>query len=232
MERNTKKLIVIFAPILLIVALISFFIYQYLHSATVIIQVAPINAHITLNGKEVGNGLLKTSPRDDAEVVISAPGFKSKTFTINLQRGYTSNLIAYLVPEDNNWEYYEKSDHRDSLSILLSNNGYEILNLYQSSDNITTDQDSSANTLIEKLSIKSITPITFSICGQPATRSNCDSIAIDYEYSSECDDELCLAISGRKSKLDTETLNIIRSKLAESGYNLDNYKYFYTQSDR
>lgn len=231
MKKLAKFKYLILGTLIIITIIITTIIYQYLHSSTIIIQVAPINASISIDGEKYQNGIFKTSPKDQVEIVISAEGFETKTFNTPIEKGKLTKILTYLVPEDNNWEYYEKTANQESLSILLTNSGYQSWDLIKISPNLTNDQDNSADNLIKKLSIESITPIQFSICGTPATRLNCDSISINYGYSPECNDTLCLLISGRKATLTSDTTNLIKSKLAEKGYNFNDYPYFYTQSD-
>lgn len=226
-----KPLIIITTIIAIIAIIVAAFIYSYLHSSTLVIQVAPTNATITINDKTYQNGIFKTKPQDQITATISANGFQTKTINLPLEKHKINQLFTYLVPTNDNWEYYEKAENQESLSILLTNSGYQSWDLIKVNSNLTTDQDNSADTLIKKLSIETITPIQFSICGEPATRSNCDSISINYTYSSECDNQLCLAISGRRAALTPETLNTVKTKMAEKGYNLDNYSYFYQQND-
>lgn len=221
----------ILATIIAILLIIVITIINYLHSSTLIIQVAPVNANITINGKTYKNGLHKTAPKNKAEVTVSAEGFTSKTLTLDLKSGYSSSLLLYLVPLEEKWEIYEEEKNKESLNILLANNGYQYWNLNKISNNLTIDQDNSAENFIKKISIRSIMPLQFSICGEPANRLNCDSLTIDYNYSQKYNDSLCISISGRKANLEQSTLDIIRNKLTEYGYNLNDYNFFYQQND-
>ena len=84
--------------------------------------------------------------------------------------------------------------------------------------------------LEHKNAIGEVTPLRLSICGAPAKRTNCDAVAVDYERNVECGGE-CLIISGRRAELTDEVLMAVRDKLAEKGYDLDDYKYVYIQNN-
>ncbi len=79
-----------------------------------------------------------------------------------------------------------------------------------------------AEELEHKNSIGEILPLNLSVCGENATRMNCDAITVEYADSE-------LVISGRKAKLDESGLTAIRDKLNEKGYNFDDYTYKYRQ---
>lgn len=225
------KLLLMTVIIVIIITIVTAVTYQHLHSSTLIIQVAPTNATITINSKTYQNGLFTTTPKDQVEATISADGFKTKQISFSLEKNKTNKLFTYLVPENDDWSYYEKVENQDSLSILLTNSGYQSWDLIKVNSNLTTDQDTSADKLIKELSVKTVTPIQFSVCGEPATRSNCDSISIGYDYSKKCDNMLCLVITGRKSNISQDTLNLVKTKLSEKGYNFTDYHYTYQQND-
>ena len=88
-----------------------------------------------------------------------------------------------------------------------------------------------ADELAHKNSLSEVVPIYASMCGEPASRMNCDAIVVQYDRVSECGNEECLVINGRGAKLTDEILSLVREKLAEKGYNLDDYQYIYVQND-
>lgn len=229
-KLTTKtKIILISTFTTLTVLIFGITIYNQIHSATLLIQIAPLDATVTINGQEYSNGSFRIAPKTQAEVTITAPEFKTKTLTLDIKSHEVTKLVTYLIPEDNDWRPYKELDNKDSLSTLLYMNGYQPWDLFQISSNLTTDQDSSADSLINTISIRTLTPFSFSICSGPASRTNCNAISIKYDYYLECGNTLCLAITGRGANLNDATLATIREKLAERGYNFDNYEYFYTQ---
>ncbi len=79
-----------------------------------------------------------------------------------------------------------------------------------------------AEELEHKNSIGGILPLNLSVCGENATRMNCDAITVEYTDGK-------LAISGRKAKLDADGLTAVKNGLSEKGYNLEDYEYNYRQ---
>ena len=88
-----------------------------------------------------------------------------------------------------------------------------------------------AGELAHRQAIAEITPLYLSICGTPANRMNCNAIVVNYDRAPECLNEKCLVINGRQAEMTDEVLTAVRDKLAENGYNLDDYVYTYVQND-
>ncbi len=79
-----------------------------------------------------------------------------------------------------------------------------------------------AEELGHKNSIGEILPLDLSVCGENATRVNCNAITVEYANGK-------LVISGRKAELDADGLTAVKNGLNEKGYNLENYEYSYRQ---
>lgn len=230
MKKSLK--ITLVCAITAVILLITILTIRHLtRPATLILQVSPSSANITINGTTYHNGSYEINPGEDISTTISAEGFTTKTISLSLSRGHTTSLITYLRPEDGSWNYYLKEENRESLNILANMLGLQPPSYVATKDNITTDNDSSAASFVKTLSIGSILPTNLSICGEPATRLNCDSIDISLAYSKDCNDTLCLIITGRRDSLDNETLSKIAARLQESGYQLKDYKYTYASRD-
>ena len=88
-----------------------------------------------------------------------------------------------------------------------------------------------AEELAHKNGIKEILPISLSICGTPAKRTNCDAIEINFDRVPECQGQECIVINGRRAEMTDEVLGAVRDKLSEKGYSLDDYRYVYVQND-
>lgn len=222
---NQKLIYIIITSVFLIIGAI-YFIFSYLHSATVIIQIAPVDATISIDGKILHNGLHKIRPHDQAEIAITADGFVPKSLNVDIEKGAITKIIAYLVPEGEQWQYYEQAKNKESLTILLANAGFQGGKMDEQA-NLTIDHDISANEFLKKLSVRSIMPIQLAICGEPAKRMNCDAIEVEYDYYTECDDTLCLKIRGRGQELSQDAKDRIIQEFVNRGYNFENYQYFY-----
>ena len=82
--------------------------------------------------------------------------------------------------------------------------------------------------LVHRQAIAEVMPINFAVCGENATRMNCDAVTVTYEYA--CKGRQCIVITGRKSELTDETLNKAKEELKSRNYNLDDYQYVYVQN--
>lgn len=226
-KLSTKTKCLIFAAACLILIFIA--LWHYFHSATLIIQIAPTDATILINGTPYQNGLYNLRPQEDIEVTISANKFETKTLTINLEYGKVTNLFTYLTPKNDNWNIYIDQSYQESLNLLLTNSGYQYWDVAKTTSNLTIDQDNTAEDFIKKLSIKTLVPIQFSVCGKPANRLNCNSFSIDYNYSPDCGNNLCLIITSREPTFSNKVKKNVQDKLSSLGYDLSNYRYTYRQ---
>ena len=92
-------------------------------------------------------------------------------------------------------------------------------------------EQSTTEELARRNSISGVTPLYFSICGTPAKRTNCDAVSVNYDRTAECAYDKCLIISGRRSELGEDVRAEVSKQLFDKGYNLDDYRYIYTQND-
>lgn len=228
MKKRTIILISSILTIIAIIVAIAVFTASKAKSAKLIIQIAPTDAIVTIDGKEYQNGTYNFYPNEGVEVKISAESFRTKALNIDLAENSSNKLSTFLVPEDNDFSFYEKQNNLDSLNILLSLNGYTGGIGGNRGDNITTDKNHSADGFIKKLEIQNQLPLTFTICGEPASRMNCNSVQVTYGYHEDCNNSLCIIISGRTKEINGETVRTVNEKLSEIGYNLDDYTYIYT----
>lgn len=78
--------------------------------------------------------------------------------------------------------------------------------------------------------IADIMPLTISTCGTPATRTNCDAITVKYDSAPTCQYDKCLLITGRQANLNPNLLDLLKAKLTEHGYDLEDYQYLYDKN--
>ncbi len=223
LKLKPKFIALILALITVIVAIIVF-LTTYLRSATLILQIAPTNATVTINGKTYTNGSHQLTPKKQAEVTISADGFQPKTLRLDLKSGTVNKIVTYLVPSNNDWTYYTESQNKDSLSLLASAYGYQPWDFFYTGPKLLTDDDTSADDFIHKVSLKGLGTIELDQCDGDV----CIIANLEYNYFSECASSLCLKISGYAETATPEILNLVRTDLAASGFNLDDYTYFYS----
>ena len=84
-----------------------------------------------------------------------------------------------------------------------------------------------AEELAHRQGIVGVLPMEFALCEGAATRVNCDAVRVSYEKM--CKGKECVVTRGRKAELTEETLSQVQERLAEKGYNLDDYEYVYVQ---
>jgi len=82
--------------------------------------------------------------------------------------------------------------------------------------------------LAHRKGIAGVMPIEFALCGENATRMNCDAVRVTYEQA--CKGKECIVITGRKVELTEETLDRVRAELGDKGYDLNDYQYIYIQN--
>lgn len=123
---------------LIIVAMIAIAIINARKTATIMVSLAPIDAEVTLGGKTYKNGAYQIVP-GEYEATISREGLNSKTFTINVAGNSVTNLVTFLS-DGNNFDYYAKSGNYESF--------YALSQIAAAGNNITTDQDKSAESFI------------------------------------------------------------------------------------
>lgn len=231
-QKIYLKIGIVFAVIIVVMLVVFLgvipFVKYLSRPAFIDILVTPVDATITMNDKEMRNAVYEMEP-GEYNVFISRDGFEPVTIELNLEKNKTTGLYVYLEPMGGDWGFYEEAKNQQSLDVLLRLNGLNSdgeawepkLGLIQENDY--------AKEIADKYSVKSITPVYISICGEPENRMNCNAIHIEYKYSKSCDNELCLVVVGRTRELEAKALNKIKEEFSQKGYNFDDYKYVYVQ---
>lgn len=222
--HNRWVRLVIILDIIILAVIIAVIIYNVTKTAVIVFDIAPVDATISLNGdSSYTNDTYEVHP-GTYEVTISHPDLDTKVFSVNLEPHATTKVITFLSASGN-FDFYEYEDHLDSYEKLAS--------IASASDNQTTDHDTSAEGFLAEQAVKnrvsSVLPVSFPICDGPATRTNCDSVILDYEYSEGCGWKKCIVIQARGDEFTDEYLSIAETYLSEKGYNLGDYQYTYKQ---
>ena len=225
-EETTKlarNLLIIIGSAIIVVLIVIFGIIPLTKSlnrpAYLDILLAPNDAVVSIDEAEYTSATYEFEP-GSYTAVVKRQGFKDKTFELELVRGETAKLYTYLIPEDNDWSFYEEEMNKTSLENLI-----RIVEHRE-----TEEKNTEVENLIKKVNIESVMPIDFAVCKEPASRMTCDSVEVTYDYEKECDNMLCVVITGRNSELTNEVLNDVKTRLSEKGFNLDNYKFIYKQN--
>lgn len=192
------------------------------------VLVAPVDATVKIGDKRYRNAMYEMEP-GEYTATMERNGFLKKEVKLNLERGKTTGLYAYLdLPSEGGWEFYEEKEYRGSLEALLRLGGYNEKGEKLVGGALVEENDSLTK-LAKKIGVRQLMPMELAVCGEPANRMNCDAAWVEYDYAKECADELCVIITGRAAELGERMLNEVRGRMRQGGYELSDYRYVYLQ---
>lgn len=205
-ESKKSFLLIITIPaicFLLIIIGLSIFIAHQNSLATLDLLVAPASSEITINGKRYENGIYKLNP-GTYTAEIKKDDFSTKTFTLSLSAGKTTNLHTYLNQTDGSLSWY--LDHNDD-AILATKIG----------DEEAEEQMKKAQ---ETYPILKDLPI---IVDEYDASYNYTNYRIDGGNLTDCTHDFCIIIT------DTTGGNedAAKAQITNRGYNLDDYEIIY-----
>ena len=96
------------ALILLVALAVVLAIIDFFRAARLNIVVTPIDAKITINGREYSNGTFRFFP-GKVTVKIEHDGLATKEIEVELEECKTKQLYEYLVASDESMDYFENS---------------------------------------------------------------------------------------------------------------------------
>ena len=195
------------------------------------ILVAPIDAEVTIDGAKYRNATYEMAP-GKYEAEITKDGYEAKKIIVEVERGRTAGLYAYLDPADGDFSAYELKQNSESLTALLKLNGFDAMGQESGKGSIIIDGDQTVDKFINKVTIGAKMPIYTSVCGTPARRTNCNAVSVNYDYDARCGGKLCLIIEGRESSLSGEALKTIQAEIEVMGRSFEEYQYVYNQNIR
>ena len=205
-KTNRNLALVIILPITIIIIVIIglvLFITRQNHLATLDILVAPASSDIIIDGKTYHHGAHKLEP-GIYHIEVKKPDFTTKTFTVTLSSGKTTDLHTYLLQSDGSFSWY--LDHQDD-SILLTQIGDEEANKLMSESE-------------QKYPILSDLPI---IIDQYDAQYNYTNYRIDGGNLESCTHDFCLIITDTTGGNEEKAKNEIKNR----GYSLDDYEIIY-----
>ena len=203
--RKHKVLgLVVFLDLIAILVVILAIVLHQTKTATISFKVAPIDAEISINGRNIGReGTQNVSP-GDYHVVISMEGMQSKELDVSLKDDEYRLVKVYLLDNDGGFSYYMRNP--DELYAL---------------EQVADEEASKFVKEYRRLSaISEILPLTFSNTYDNTT-NEIISISINWEQGGECKEKpFCLLITDLTGKNREKALSMIR----EAGYNPDDYE--------
>lgn len=204
-----------------IVIVIGGIIWQATKTATLILNVAPVDARIQVGSNDYQNGTYRMHP-GTYNVVVSRDGLDTKSFTINLEPGSAVNFSTFLKVSEDNFDFYTLSGNYESFRKLAEIAG--------KSDNNTVDSDLSAEGFIAEYQKKydeyasNKLPINFSAYEQTdGARILVADVTIRRGSDDICEHTLCLEALMAL----TNDENLINRLLEENGLNPEDYEIHY-----
>lgn len=128
------------AIILLIV--IGLLIWQSTKVSTINLNITPIDSTISINGdQKYQNGQYSITP-GTYNVTISHEGLESKNFTVDIAPQSVATISTFLSDADHTFDFYKLKKNYSSYAKLEE--------IASSANNMTTDQDTSAEAFIKR----------------------------------------------------------------------------------
>ena len=181
-------------------------------NAHLAINVAPADATIVINDQQYSNGVFDNMLPGHYNVIISKPGFETKTVEIDLKSDEVVYLNEYLVQPDWNFEYYETD-----LESLLSLREYA-----------DSHEDAKVKAFLENYDKKSVIRDILPLEYKEELTGDYYKIA-DMEKNYSCSRNYCIIIESSSDIYYELALSVLRNH----GYNPDDYEivYYYDGCD-
>lgn len=197
---------VILANILAVIGVIIAIIYHHQQTASIDIQVTPIDATISINGKNYENLTSHNMLPGDYHVVISMDGMQEKELDFTLEKDGFYKLQAYLLDENGGFDYYlnHPGDELILSEIADDKKSKEFVKKYEK-----------ATSILNELPIEydSYTP-DFAFYTQ---------FKIAYSDKEDCPKVACLDVIDSTGNSEEAAIQLIRDK----GFNPDDYEITY-----
>lgn len=211
--RNKWVKLIIVIDIIAVVVVVAILVNNVTKTAIINFNVAPVDAKIQLNGQgDYNNGSYQVHP-GNYKVTISHDGLESKTFDLDLQSDYNTTLTAFLKGTNDNFDFYTYKINYDSLQKLIS--------IASEGNNLTTDQDPSAETFIANYQTMKDMLEKLPIEHQSINSAHPDdSTFFAINVGTDCERTICLLASPIINATHEDVLNFLR----DQGYNPDDYE--------
>ena len=220
---NKWVIAILCANVVAIIIVIAILISNSTKTATVNFNIAPLDAKIQIDGGgEYYNGAHQIHPGSHT-ITISHDGLTTKTFTMDFPSDYSTTVCTFLSNEGN-FEFYELRDNYESYQQLVA--------IASANNNITTDQDTSAEAFIseiqQKLTISEVLPIKGYLYAAIGVGSSTGGYTIRDEGGKEkCEKIACLIVSYYGEGYEEAATKAIE----DAGYNPTDYQIIYERYD-
>ncbi|MBQ3352761.1 hypothetical protein IJG89_00185 [Candidatus Saccharibacteria bacterium] len=189
-------------------------------TVTVEVNVAPLDAVVLIDGHNYKENTFRINPGVH-EVQISREGLSTKTFSVDADLDSIFNITTFLSA-DGNFDFYTLDNNYASF--------LELARIGSADNNITMDQDTSAEAFIEKMEkevelYQQKLPIDYTKYESVDGR---DIMAYDLTMRrasdrSSCTKYLCI----EAFMILTDDKNLVNERLEEEGFNMEDYEIVY-----
>lgn len=218
--RNRWVRAILIIDVLAIIAIVGVIVWNATKNSTINFNVTPIGAKIQIDGQgEYYNGSYQIHPGTH-EITISHDSLTTKTFTLDLQPGYSTTLVAFLS-NNGDFDFYTLKGNYGSFQKLAE--------IAAASNNLTTDQDTSAYQFIadyqQAYSLwQNNLPIEYSDYGPADGGWTKLDKGVTIRTSSDDDCQLTLCINAIYIGA---SIDFVNQLLIDNGFNLEDYEIKY-----
>ena len=219
-ERSKIKRIAGFTFLALVLVVIALAVADALKNARVSILLTPYKGAIaTIDGKPYNSGYYRFYPKKNVQVEISAPGFKTKTVTVDFEANKTIAIREYLEHNEDGLHYYIKNDADiDDFKLVIDKEDEEaqkVIETYLKKQN-----------LLDELPIEIASESDPNAPAGSSAAFNAIYITEGYnDKNSHCMQKTCLSIYGKKDE------DKVAKTLKELGYDYKDFEIYYRVDD-
>ena len=207
--RNKWVRIVLIIDAVILFVIIGVIIWDSTKNTTINFNVTPVDAKIQIDGQgEYSNGSYQIHPGNHT-ITINHDGLATKSFTMDLQSDYDTTLVTFLS-NGTDFSFYTLKDNFSSFQKLVD--------IASKGNNLTTDQDSSAESFISdfqhKLSISKVLPIKGYVHGASGVSASTAGFTIrEGGNNSGCEKIACLLVNYSGKGYEEEVMKKIKETL-------------------
>ena len=218
--RSKLAKVVFLFDALLLVAFLLFSFFRGSKNVEIMINVAPVDAKILINGRQVSNNESYFYTPGKYDVVISRDGLQEKSFSIEAKAYDAVNMSVFLKDED--FSFYSMRDNVQSF--------YKLREIASGESNRLYDNDKSAEAFIKKTwhaysLVMDVLPITETYY-KDGTAEYKGEVTIKAAVSGDCKKLLCLEVI---SSHVNNTKGVAKNILTDKGYNIEDYDIAYKE---
>ncbi|MBR3137858.1 hypothetical protein IKG41_00730 [Candidatus Saccharibacteria bacterium] len=217
--------LVLILDVVAIIAVIVIVIINSTRVSTLVLNITPIDATISVNGDtHYENGAYAITP-GTYEIIISHDGLQPKTFSVDIAPRYVSTISTFLSDDNSNYEFYKLKENYLSLQKLIE--------IASENHNTTTDHDSSAADFIKKYQnklniIQNVLPIKYSEYEENSSSQSGEKLSKDITIrigsTNKCKTSLCI----EALMLFTRDKKNVEDLLVKKGIEYKDYEIVYT----